>query len=146
MSMCDKLQFVVSMFRRAEACLTCLSSAECSATMAHERTAKMFRAHFYRTRFWLPALTVAAFVIISTSNTVGQTSPQGKATPDPGALNPQKEERDPRFGSPEGEMRSKAILKEAKKNYDENLARAREVSELATQLNDVFEKKRSFSS
>lgn len=43
-------------------------------------------------------------------------------------------------------MRSKAILKEAKKNYDENLARAREVSDLATELNHNYEKTRTFTS
>jgi len=42
-------------------------------------------------------------------------------------------------------MRSKLIIKEEKKRYEENLGRAREVSELATQLSNNYESKKSFN-
>lgn len=113
--------------------------------MAHDEQAEMFRAHFHRTRFWLPALTAAAFIVVPAALSFDQTPQQGKAPSDPPNANSPKSE-DTRFGSPEMEMRSKAILKEAKKNYDENLARAKEVSDLAAQLNEGYEKKRAFSS
>jgi len=50
------------------------------------------------------------------------------------------------FGSPENEMRAKYEIKEEKKKYDEHLARAREVSQIATQLSEGYEKHRSFGS
>lgn len=40
----------------------------------------------------------------------------------------------------------KSLLKEEKKRYDENVARAREVSELATQLRLIYEAHQSFDS
>jgi len=43
-------------------------------------------------------------------------------------------------------MRSKLLLKEEKKQYDENLARAREVSQLGSQLNENFAAKKLFNS
>jgi len=52
----------------------------------------------------------------------------------------------PDFGSPESEMRARLILKAEKKQYDENVARAREASELATQLVDAYEAKKVFNS
>lgn len=48
------------------------------------------------------------------------------------------------FGSPENENRAKMEIKEEKKKYDEHVARAREVSDLASQLSDHYEKQRSF--
>ncbi|HMG72063.1 MAG TPA: hypothetical protein VK582_01065 [Pyrinomonadaceae bacterium] len=50
------------------------------------------------------------------------------------------------FGSPESEMRARVALKAEKKQYDENLARAREASQLATQLVEGYEAKKVFSS
>jgi hypothetical protein len=52
----------------------------------------------------------------------------------------------PDFGSPESEMRARLALKAEKKQYDENVARAREASQLATELVDAFEKSKVFSS
>jgi hypothetical protein len=49
------------------------------------------------------------------------------------------------FGSPESEMKARGILKAEKKQYDDNLARAREASQLATQLVEAYEAKRLFS-
>jgi hypothetical protein len=62
--------------------------------------------------------------------------------PDPGSR-PRKEEK-PDFGSPESEMRAKLILKEGKKRYDEHLGRAREVSQLATQLSEAYRTRQAF--
>jgi hypothetical protein len=53
---------------------------------------------------------------------------------------------DPRFGSPEAEMRSKLELKAEKKKYDEHVARAREVSQLATQISQSYETHKALSS
>jgi hypothetical protein len=53
---------------------------------------------------------------------------------------------DSRFGSPEAEMRSKLEIKEEKKKYDEHLARAKEVSELASQIWKDFDTNKSLSS
>ena len=53
---------------------------------------------------------------------------------------------DTRFGSPEAEMRSKLEIKEEKKKYDEHVARAKEVSQLASELATSFEAHQSLSS
>jgi flagellar biosynthesis/type III secretory pathway protein FliH len=53
---------------------------------------------------------------------------------------------DPRFGSPEAEMRSKLEIKEEKKKYDEHVARAKEVSQLATQISESYETHKALSS
>lgn len=91
-------------------------------------------------------LFVFALVALFGSSVFSQQMPQGKSPPNPSdsTINSRKSDSDPRFGSPENEIRSKMILKEEKKRYDENLARAREVSELASQLNETFEAKKVF--
>ena len=65
-------------------------------------------------------------------------------TPDPSTTK-SKSDSDPRFGSPQNEAYSKMVLKEEKKRYEENLARAREVSELASQLCKSYESRKSFA-
>jgi len=50
----------------------------------------------------------------------------------------------PDFGSPELEMRARNALKAEKKQYDENLARAREASQIATQLVESYKAKQVF--
>lgn len=52
---------------------------------------------------------------------------------------------DTRFGSPEAEMRSKLEIREEKKKYDEHVARAKEVSDLATQISTSYETKKALS-
>ena len=64
---------------------------------------------------------------------------------DPPPGSPNKPEK-PDFGSPEGEMRSRLILKEEKKRYDEHLGRAREISQLAAQLSETYKAKHAFDS
>jgi archaellum component FlaC len=53
---------------------------------------------------------------------------------------------DTRFGSPEAEMRSKLEIKEEKKKYDEHVARAKEISQIASQLSQDYETRKAFSS
>ena len=93
------------------------------------------------------SVLLAAFVFGLASSSLAQNLPQGKAPSSPdSASGPAKKESDPRFGSPENEMRTKAILKEEKKKYEENQDRARELSELAAQLTDSYGSHKSFSS
>ena len=93
------------------------------------------------------SVLLAAFVFVLASSSLAQNLPQGKAPSSPdSASGPAKKESDPRFGSPENEMRTKAILKEEKKKYEENQDRARELSELAAQLTDSYGSHKSFSS
>jgi len=49
------------------------------------------------------------------------------------------------IGSHEREMRAKLALRAEKKLYDENLARAKETSEIASQLLESYKAKKSFS-
>src|SRR5438046_10321636 len=49
------------------------------------------------------------------------------------------------IGSHEREMRAKLALRAEKKLYDENLARAKETSEIASQLLESYQAKKSFS-
>jgi len=100
-------------------------------------------------RYWLcltRSLLVAAFIFALASVSFGQSSPQNPTNPSEGAINPGKKDSDVRFGSPENEMHSKAVIKEEKKRYEENLGRAREVSELAAQLAKSFASRKAFNS
>lgn len=101
-------------------------------------------------RSWSPlqSLLAAAFTLALASGALGQTPAQGKAPPNAGEglSNPAKKDSDPRFGTVESEMRTKAILKDEKKRYEENLDRAREVSELAAQLSESYTAHQSFVS
>ncbi|HXI26484.1 MAG TPA: hypothetical protein VNG71_21700 [Pyrinomonadaceae bacterium] len=60
--------------------------------------------------------------------------------------NKDKDKDDDHYGSPEAEMRAKAALKEEKKRYDEHVERAREVFQLANQVNKSYETRKEFSS
>lgn len=102
----------------------------------------MSTVQLHRRASWLwHSLVTAAFALALGSVAHAQSLPR----PDP-SPSKTKEDSDTRFGSPENEMRSKLILKEEKKRYDENLARAREVSELASQLCNAYESRKSFNS
>jgi len=78
----------------------------------------------------------------------GQTRPSAAPTPpEPPSSNPTKlDSPSPDFGSPESEMRARLALKVEKKQYDENVARAREASELASKLVKAYEAKKAFNS
>lgn len=76
-----------------------------------------------------------------------QTTPKpGPAPSDPPTPTNNKKEFDVDFGTPESEMRAKLLLKEEKKQYDENIARAREASELGSQVKESFETKKLLNS
>ena len=91
------------------------------------------------------SLLAAAFIFALASFSFGQSSagkppptPPSNPPPSDNPIIPEKKQSDTRFGSPENEMRSKAILKDEKKKYEENLGRAREVSDLAVELSDRY--------
>ena len=91
------------------------------------------------------ALLLTALLLVF-AGASAQTLPRPNPSPptDPMQNNSNKDDKDVTFGSPESEMRTKAELKEEKKKYDEHLARAREVSDIATQLSGDYEKHHSF--
>jgi hypothetical protein len=99
-------------------------------------------------RFWsylAQSLFAAAFIFGLAAVSFAQNpSPSPPNTGD-NSISPGKKESDVRFGSPLSEMHSKAVLKEEKKRYEENLGRAREISELAAQLAESFESKKAFN-
>ena len=72
-------------------------------------------------------------------------SQSARPTPpsDPMAKDDSKD--DPRFGSPEAEIRSKLALKDEKKKYDEHVARAKEVSAMALQVSQSYETRKALS-
>ena len=97
---------------------------------------------------YLRATTLAlVFLFLASVVTFGQTRPIPSATPEPPPTNPTKPDSSlPDFGSPESEMRARVMLKAEKKQYDENVARAREASQLATELVDAFAKSKALTS
>jgi hypothetical protein len=100
-----------------------------------------------------PALFIAGLLLLFSSPTPSQTKPNTSPSPPPPGSEPRsRDDKDDKndpfhdFGSPETEMRARQELKEEKKQYDENVARAREASELATQLVKSYEAKKIFNS
>ena len=98
------------------------------------------------------SMATIVLLLIVASSAYGQTSTRPSATPlpNPGSpsSNDHNREDDPSndYGSPGNEMRAKMILKEEKKRYDENVARAREVSQLASQVRESFDARQTLSS
>jgi hypothetical protein len=98
---------------------------------------------------YLGAIVIAlGFLFLGSVAATSQTKPSPTAPPpEPPSVNPTKPDSSlPDFGSPESEMRARVTLKAEKKQYDENVARAREASQLATELVDAFEKSKVFAS
>lgn len=92
-------------------------------------------------------LLLAAALLIFVSSAYGQTVPRPSASPPSDPSNDRnKDDPSTNYGSPENEMRAKLIIKEEKKRYDENLARAREVSGIASQLRHSYEAHKAFGS
>jgi len=87
-------------------------------------------------------LSVALFAFASTAYS---QSAQPTSTPPSDSMIKDGSKDDPRFGSPEAEIRSKMALKEEKKKYDEHLARAKEISQLASQLSESYETRKVFN-
>jgi hypothetical protein len=87
----------------------------------------------------------AVLLLLGWSPVYSQTHP----APPPPDDKPSKSDKDDLgsdIGSHEREMRARLALREEKKLYEENLARARETSELATQLLESYQAKKSFNS
>lgn len=97
---------------------------------------------------YLRALMLAATLFFFLGSAAAQSPSRPSAplpTPEPIPTNPSKpDSSSPDFGSPESEMRARLILKAEKKQYDENVARSREVAQLATQLVETYEAKKGF--
>jgi hypothetical protein len=92
------------------------------------------------------ALLALVLLLLGSGATYSQTRPASTPPPsDPSSSNPTKPDS-PDFGSPESEMRAKADLKAEKKQYDENLTRARDAAQLATEIVNDYEAKKEFSS
>jgi hypothetical protein len=101
----------------------------------------------------LARLSMAAtlLLLIIAAGAFGQTMrPSATPPPNPSSAasndHPKEDDASNDYGSPENEMRAKMILKEEKKRYDENVARAREVSQLASQVRESFEARQALSS
>jgi len=95
-------------------------------------------------RHYLRNLSCAVVLLIAGALAA---SAQSSGLPSPNIQEPSNSNSEkPEFGSHEGEMRARMILKEEKKRYDEHLERAREVSQLAAQLSETYKAKQAFGS
>jgi hypothetical protein len=97
----------------------------------------------------LPGLTctiafVAVLLILGSCPAHSQTRPV--PPPDVRPAKSDKDDLGSDIGSHEREMRAKLVLRAEKKQYDENLARAKETSDIASQLLETYQAKQSFNS
>ena len=92
-------------------------------------------------------LTMLLLAFAATGHSQTANKPNFPPPSDPNIKDSSKDgsKDDVRFGSPEAEMRTKLEIKEEKKKYDEHLARAKEVSELASQISTNYETNKSLS-
>src|SRR5712691_3738861 len=89
-------------------------------------------------------LLLGSFPVYSQST---PTPPSGEVRPS--SDKPSKSDKDDLgsdIGSHEREMRARLALRAEKKQYDENLARAKETSDIASHLLDSYKAKKSFNS
>src|SRR5882672_784472 len=92
------------------------------------------------------AVAFAAVLMLGSSPAYSQTRPAPPPPPPPDdKVFRDKDDLGSDIGSHEREMRAKFALREEKKLYDENLARARETAETASQLLESYHAKKSFS-
>jgi len=109
----------------------------------------MFRLQIEARLSWhVRIVTIASVALFLATVTQAQSSrPNGAPPPEPTpATTGKTDSSDINFGSPENEMRGKLLLKEEKKQYDENVARAHEVSQLGSQVQENFAAKKLFNS
>jgi hypothetical protein len=109
----------------------------------------MFRLQIDGRFSWPVRIVIIASVALLLATVTQAQSSQSPGVPPPdhaAASSGKTDSSDVNFGSPENEMRSKLLLKEEKKQYDENVARAREVSELGSQVQESFAAKKLFNS
>lgn len=99
-------------------------------------------------------LFAAGLLLFVSTSALGQVKP-GTSPPPPSpnteprpASRGSDDKNDPfhEFGSPESEMRARQVLKAEKKQYDENVARAREASYVASEIVRAYETKKAFNS
>jgi hypothetical protein len=106
-----------------------------------------FAGHQQLTFSFLRALTfVLTIFLLGTASASGQAKPNPTPAPPEPTSVAKPDSSLPDFGSPESEMKARGILKAEKKQYDENVARAREAAQLATQLVDAYESRKAFNS
>lgn len=107
---------------------------------------RLYQSHTFK---HLRAVVLAAALsLLGSALAYSQTRPAPRPSPTDATSNdPGKSDSPiPGFGSPESEMREKLRLKAEKKEYDENVARAREAAQLATQLAETYAAKQTFTS
>jgi len=90
------------------------------------------------------AAFAAVLLLMGSSPVYSQTRP-APPPPDAKPSNSEKDDLGSDIGSHEREMRARLALRAEKKLYDENLARARETAEIASQLLDAYQAKKSFN-
>ena len=88
----------------------------------------------------------AVLLLAGSAPLYGQTRPAPPPPPPPDdKVFRDKDDLGSDIGSHESEMRAKLALSRDKKLYDENLARARDTAEIASQLLESYHAKKSFS-
>ncbi len=99
------------------------------------------------------AIAFAAFLLFGSSPVYSQTtSPRppprdGRSSTDrPSKHDNDNDDLGSDIGSHEREMRAKLALRDEKKKYDENVARAKEAAEIATQLLESYQTRKAFNS
>jgi hypothetical protein len=90
-------------------------------------------------------IALAAVLLLGSSPVHSQTRPL-PPPPDDKRSKSDKDDLGSDIGSHEREMRARLALRAEKKQYDENLARAKETSEIASQLLDAYQAKMAFNS
>ena len=104
----------------------------------------------YKTHLPGLAFTIAFAAVLLLAGSAplyGQTRPAPPPPPPPDdKVFRDKDDLGSDIGSHESEMRAKLALSRDKKLYDENLARARDTAEIASQLLESYRAKKSFSS
>ena len=97
------------------------------------------------------SIAFAAVLLLGSFPVYSQTT---RPTPPPGEVRPSseapsksdKDDLGSDIGSHESEMRARLALMAEKKQYDENLARAKETSDIASHLLDSYQAKKAFTS
>src|SRR5437867_13320639 len=93
-------------------------------------------------KYWLGSLhelMLGAALLIFPSCAYGQTNPLPGASPLPDPTSTARKNDDKNYGYLENEMRDKRFIEEEKKRYAEHVGRARELFQLASQINQSFE-------
>ena len=91
------------------------------------------------------AVAFAAVLVLGSVPAYSQGRP-APSTPDEKRSKSDNDDLGSDIGSHEREMRAKLALRNDKRLYDENLARAKETAEIASQLLESYHAKKSFSS